>query len=343
MISIIIPVYNASEYLEACLNSALSQQADLEIVTVDDGSTDNSLHILNDFARKDTRVRVFSQQNAGPSAARNKAMDNAQGELLMFLDADDTLVPGCLSQLTQLQKAQSADLVIGRFEKRDLQGEVVTGHVNATEGLLTARQRGLLALDYLKAPNQHLTFAYAWGRLFKRELIEKHGIRLDEALHSYEDVVFNYDYLARCDTVVVSDVPTYRFLVRTDHSSLTFEFGNDPSRLLGYNHALSRIADYISAVAPDIDFRSDLANAVVSLTVIQGIRIGVNLNTDNFGVIYQTFANMLKEPLLQDSLNGYVAQSGHSQLIPFLMKRQWTLPTLLACASRGRKRYGTKS
>lgn len=92
-ISVIVPVYNAEKYLKTCLDSLISQTyTNFEVLCVDDGSTDHSLDILRFYEKKDNRIKVFIQENAGPAAARNKALQYASGNYISFVDADDYLV-----------------------------------------------------------------------------------------------------------------------------------------------------------------------------------------------------------------------------------------------------------
>jgi glycosyltransferase involved in cell wall biosynthesis len=114
-ISIIIPVYNAENYLEECLLS-ISQQTfgDFEILAINDGSTDRSLEILKKYQEKEPRLQVISQENKGVSAARNLGLENAQGEYITFVDADDWLHPETLEQYIEIAKKKS-DIVISQF------------------------------------------------------------------------------------------------------------------------------------------------------------------------------------------------------------------------------------
>lgn len=112
-VSIIVPVYDVEPYLEACLESALSQSmSDLEVVCVDDGSRDGSREILDAFAARDTRVRVICQANKGPSAARNAGLDAARGSVMMFLDGDDVLEPCACEAVCAAFDASDAEIVV---------------------------------------------------------------------------------------------------------------------------------------------------------------------------------------------------------------------------------------
>src|SRR5574344_1801991 len=113
LVSLIIPVYNTGEYLVECLDSCIRQTlSNIEIICVDDGSTDDSLKILNEYAKKDNRVRVFAQKNSGQSVARNKGMKLAEGKYIAFLDSDDSLNRCMLENLYNQANADNADITM---------------------------------------------------------------------------------------------------------------------------------------------------------------------------------------------------------------------------------------
>ena len=112
-ISIIVPVYNAEKYLEKCLDSLIGQTFEnIEILCVNDGSTDNSPAILHRYAKMDPRVHVFDRPNSGPASARNAGLDHARGKYLMFCDADDEYTPSMCQEMYQAITEQNVDLVM---------------------------------------------------------------------------------------------------------------------------------------------------------------------------------------------------------------------------------------
>lgn len=116
MVSVIVPVYNAEQTIRRCVASILDQQfTDLELLLVDDGSTDGSGAICDEFAARDARVTAIHQKNAGVSAARNHALDLAQGVYLQFLDSDDWITPDATRSLVRAAEAHRCDLVIADF------------------------------------------------------------------------------------------------------------------------------------------------------------------------------------------------------------------------------------
>ena len=117
-VSVILPVYNASDYLHQCMDSIVGQTLkDIEIICVDDGSTDNSLDILKEYEQKDKRVKVIQQKNAGAGAARNNGLSIATGEYLSFLDSDDFFEPDMLEKAYEKAKGSNAQIVVFRSDQ----------------------------------------------------------------------------------------------------------------------------------------------------------------------------------------------------------------------------------
>ena len=115
-ISVIVPVYNGEEFLSQCLDSILAQTLqDIEILCVNDGSTDNSLKILKGYAKKDKRIQIINQKNQGLSASRNNAMKIAKGEYLSFVDADDYINKQFLEELYNSAIKENADIALGNI------------------------------------------------------------------------------------------------------------------------------------------------------------------------------------------------------------------------------------
>ena len=174
MISIIVPIYNAERYLAACLDSLLSQsEKELQILLVDDGSTDGSLAIAKEYAAKDARIEVFHQSNAGQSAARNVGLQHAKGEFIAFVDADDKIAEDWCER--HLEAIEGADYI-------------QSGYLRVEDGQTLEPQ----------IPQNRYRFTSPCMRLYRRQTIE--GLRFTEGM-IYEDVVWSVDLWlsgARC-------------------------------------------------------------------------------------------------------------------------------------------------
>ena len=184
MISIIIPIYNAELYLVECLRSLQSQTyKNIEIILVDDGSTDNSRSICEKYAKRDQRIHLYSQENVGVSVARNKGLSVAKGNYICFVDADDVVAPDYLSHLMELSKDGSFPVCgYTRDEK-----EIGSG---------------------CKSVTQHPNI---WMMLFKRSIIQKNKIKFTEGCVRNEDTEFFINYLTYEQTIKVSQYRAYYY------------------------------------------------------------------------------------------------------------------------------------
>ena len=210
MISVIIPVYNNAPYLEACLDSVLAQSLrDIEVILVDDGSDDGSGDLCDDYACRDARVTVIHQPNAGPSAARNAALDVAQGEFIAFIDSDDVVHHRYLETLLQVIRQSQADVVQApyqivpdssrsRYDAQFLQ-QPLPGHFTQRE---LSSEDALLAMLY-----QQGTADSSPCKLFRRELFE--GMRFPVCFRVYEDLYLMAQLYPRIHRFVWIDLPLY--------------------------------------------------------------------------------------------------------------------------------------
>lgn len=200
-ISIIVPVYNTGGYLVRCLESLIAQTyQNIEIILVDDGSTDGSGAVCDDFARRDGRIRVIHQQNSGVSAARNAGLETSEGEYVFFLDSDDILPSDSLERL--LTEICPGGLVSGSM--RQLHGEVL-----CEDGLhLPDRRLSPEEMLYLLFHEDELGYqGFLWNKLFDLRLIREHGLRFNPAIRYNEDRLFVTQYLIHCTrAAMISDV-----------------------------------------------------------------------------------------------------------------------------------------
>lgn len=183
MVSIIIPVYNVERYLRRCLDSAANQTLrDIEIICVDDGSTDSSGVICDEYAARDERFIVIHQKNARQAAARNRALEIARGKYISFLDGDDLFEPDMAEHALKKALETDADVVrfyfryIGRYNGKPDKRLWFEGEINGS--LSTLRVFFLPGSD-------------VWARLWKREFLQKNNIKFQEDLPPWEDILFN--------------------------------------------------------------------------------------------------------------------------------------------------------
>lgn len=207
MISVIVPVYNTEKYLKRCIDSILSQTfIDFELLLIDDGSTDSSGTICDEYALKDVRIRVFHKENGGASSARNLGLDNAQGDWITFCDSDDFVYSDWLSNFDVDKNGRKYDIICQGIEcsKKFIETHNSNKYLFDFDGTITV---GLLSLY------EHFIVGYTVIKLFNREKIEQNNLRFDLKYNLREDEEFVLRYLNCCETMIsVSKVGYYYFV-----------------------------------------------------------------------------------------------------------------------------------
>lgn len=208
MISVIVPVYKVEKYLEKCVNSICSQSySDLEIILVDDGSPDSCGKICDEMALRDQRIRVIHQKNRGLSIARNAGLAIAQGKYVAFVDSDDTIENGAYLMLHNMIEDYDADIAIcgcRKVKEHELLKKVE--YPNYENVLLDNNKLWELIFGQLNNS--------ACNKLYKRSLIG--DLQFPEKVVHGEDLLFNIEYLAKCNIGVYNEAPVYNYLSRND-------------------------------------------------------------------------------------------------------------------------------
>ena len=247
LVSIIVPVYNVAPYLVEALDSVVNQSyVNLEIILIDDGSTDGSGDICDRYARKDQRIRVIHQKNRGLSAARNAGLDMMNGDAVAFLDSDDAYHPEFISSMTDAMIRGKADLVVCGFSVHHTVGEMTAN--NQTENVSRIRQGVYDRKGALRAYVEGTINSVAWNKLYKKELWD--GIRYPNG-HVYEDVDTTYKIVNACNTVWVLDKPLYMYRKRKGSITATYSPSNIRDRMSAQTRFLSFIRDNIPDVFDD--------------------------------------------------------------------------------------------
>ena len=231
LISIIIPVYNASEYLGQCLESVLGQSyQNLEVICVDDGSIDDSLEILYRYAKNDKRVKVITKQNEGVSIARNIALENVRGEYILFVDSDDWIDLYTCEIAIDYAQRKNYDVVMWTYS-RERQKESLDKHIyekdiefaskKEVRDKLHRRMVGILG-DELNKPENADALCTVWGKLYCADIIQKYNIRFYDIrkIGTYEDGLFNLDFFFYANSAIFINKPLYHYC-RTVRNSLT--------------------------------------------------------------------------------------------------------------------------
>lgn len=215
-VSVIVPVYNVAKYLEECLNSIINQTyKNIEIIIVNDGSTDNSLDIIEIFKNKDNRIKVISQENKGISEARNIGLKNTVGEFILYVDSDDYLELNCIKEAVDKINNDCSEMVIFNYTRVydcDVEGKSENVSLNLnTEKVYEGKDIAIMLL-------KNLTQGYVWNKLFrKRNLVEnkfefEKGRTIEDIYPIFKELInskkvsyinkYNYNYRQRSNSAV---------------------------------------------------------------------------------------------------------------------------------------------
>lgn len=214
-VSIIIPIYNVEKYLKDCLESVLEQTyPDLQIILVNDGSTDSSGSICDAYAAKDSRIRVVHKDNGGLSDARNAGLPLVDGQFILYLDSDDFLESAAIEDLMETQKKTDADIVLGNFfysfpayeypANPFHQADIVLDNKQAMEALVEGRIE-----------------TFAWGKLIRREIALKYLFPKGKV---FEDHFWTHYVFADAKKVALIPRPLVHYRQRDNSISFTFDF-----------------------------------------------------------------------------------------------------------------------
>lgn len=210
IISIIIPVYNVALFLRQCIQSIISQEGNIEVILVDDGSPDESPSICDEYAQKDNRIHVIHKQNGGVSSARNAGLDTAQGEWIWFVDGDDYIAENVLKRICQeIQERPNADLI-----------QMGMNYLYDDNRLVPQKIKLVDNLEKNKFLLQHITY-HNHRLLFKREIIEKNRLRFTQGLRVAEDQEFQLKYMMLCKTPI--QIPISAYIYRQREGSATHD------------------------------------------------------------------------------------------------------------------------
>lgn len=216
-ISIIIPVYNAEQYIERCIDSVIKQTYyNIEIILVDDGSNDSSNQIIKKYEREDSRIRLFHQNNQGVSAARNLGIREARGCWISFLDADDYLELNAFEKLYQYiaEERKKVDIVCYSYVE-DKDGKLSYMNNTGIKKICDAEDLYMHVFD-----NNNIS-GYIWNKMFRKDIIEKETIQFQKNIPMNEDLLFCAQYINKINKGMVIDIPYYYYFKHYGSASIT--------------------------------------------------------------------------------------------------------------------------
>lgn len=240
-ISIVMPVYNAGRYLQAAIQSVLNQKyTDFEIIAVNDGSKDNSLEILQSFS--DPRLHIINKENTGVSDTRNVAIENANGEYVCFLDADDCLSPDYLKRMYGTAKEKNADMVVCNY------------HTFRDKPNFDNNRNVAIRVENTKILVQAGVLTSAWTKLIKLSILSKYHILFDKNMTFGEDLFFCWKAYLASENIWMIDEKLYGY--RMTGVSATSKY--HPALYEKYKYAFFELKQFGRKISKDDEYAMDV-------------------------------------------------------------------------------------
>lgn len=349
-ISVIIPAYNVAGYIEHCLESILSQTfCDFEVIVIDDGSTDNTPQIIDEFAAKDSRIHPIHKVNEGVSIARNTGIKEARGEYILFFDGDDFVVPYCMEELYQLMKEKDADTILygyhryengkvkettlpifpeGMYQGADILSKLAIRFIGVSEEGVNQWLRGGENGLYVENPA-------LWRAMVSASIIRENQLIFDKNLKVGEDTVFITNYLSYAKKCYVHP-KCYYYLVTRETSTIYVYEQNPVAKLEGKQ----RLLDAREQLTKDVLNRRkfDISKYWAGTVLMSAVEIAFLMSKKNskYGFMqrYRLFLSYLKDVRVQRIIQEFqLEKQGGIKRIPFLfLKHKWYFLLFLSTA-----------
>ncbi|KAF5078554.1 Undecaprenyl-phosphate 4-deoxy-4-formamido-L-arabinose transferase [anaerobic digester metagenome] len=297
-VSVVIPVYNVEEYLKKCLNSVVNQTlSEIEVICVDDGSTDNSLQILEEYAEKDDRIRVISKENGGIASARNKGMEYATGEYIGFVDSDDWIELNMYEKLYENAKFYASDMVMCSAHRFDN----ITHELKYDMPYFTLERFDETFDDCVFNHNKTKDFFFdicvtPWNKLYKSEFLEEIGVKFHEGL-DFEDNTFFYEtYLKASKLSLVRD---FLYYYRISRSGSFITSANE--RFFDIVEMFDLTEDVLFKTGNHNTYLVAFSNLRISNTLWRYDQVAEKYKAKFFDIIKENFKKM--NPVCIDSLD----------------------------------------
>lgn len=278
LVSIIVPVYNAGEYLENCLDSLIGQTyQNIEIICVNDGSKDNCLRILQELSQRESRIHIIDKKNEGVSQARNAALKEVAGDYVMFVDADDWVDADTCEKVLQSAVADQADIVMWSYcsetNSRSSRKEIFPGKQVFTDFEVKEQlQRRFVGVvkEELAHPELADALCPVWGKLYKNELLD--GVEFIDLreIGTYEDGLFNLAVFGKANKVVYLPEYFYHYRRSTTESVTS---GYREELFMQWQNLFVRMRNYIDKNQLPEQYQEALRNRIAFS--IQGLGLNI--------------------------------------------------------------------
>lgn len=247
-ISIIVPVFNVEKYIKRCLNSLVNQTLkDIEIIIVNDGSTDNSLKICEEFKQKDDRIKIYSKENEGLGLTRNYGMDRAIGEYIAFLDSDDYIDIDFYENLYKNAKKNDVDVCFAEIKQVDSNNNIkIYDKIPFEEDKVMAKKvlYNILNVKNAKYKKSFMQMC-VWRSIYKLSVIKDYNIRfVSEREFISEDIIFNIDFLINANSAAFARNTYYYYCFNGKSLTNTYKEDRFNKDIILYNEVIRKLNEY---------------------------------------------------------------------------------------------------
>ena len=298
LVSIIVPIYNVEKYLRKCIDSILNQTLEnIEVILVNDGSTDNSGKIIDEYKVRDSRVIAIHKENGGQSSARNIGLDIAKGKYIGFVDSDDWIDKDMYNQLVKkIEKSQSDICVCGRILYSE--NDTLLNKIEVKNETIDFNKQSLGEYTVNKLFYNHTVVV--WNKIYKKDIIDTNKIRFKDVSYvGSEDALFNYSILCHVNKISSIDKVFYNQLERNGSTSRSYKYG--------YITRMSNLISSMHEYSKDIN-KENIGNEILPSILlfynqwsISQIKLYSN-ETER----YKILVNELKDGMSDDILRKYI-------------------------------------
>ena len=336
MISVIVPVYNVEKYLRKCVESILGQTyTDFELLLVDDGSPDGCPRICDEYAERDSRVRVIHKPNGGLISARNEGIRAARGSYVCILDGDDWALEGMLQFIhdTVAQSPEPPDMVL--FAAHNVYEDHMEETLNnVPEGYYGRKRLEKEIFPYLLTDTRSglqagVIQAHTWDKAFKRELIAEHYTR-EERIRVFTDVPMTYECLLHCSSAYICNEPLYMYN-KTNEGSIRAK-SRENLLTKSFYYLITYMREHMSGLGPEIDRQ---LNEYAAMLIIRTGKWRAETEPT-----LREAARRIKEGLNESEMLSFVTVKGlprKAGAVILLLKLHMYLPAMALCAARVRQ------
>ncbi len=303
MLSVIIPVYNVENYLNECLDSVTSQTLeDMEIICIDDGSTDNSPYILKEYQKKDSRIKIITKENEGQATARNLGIEEAQGEYIAFVDSDDFIEPTMFEKLYTKSKDNNLDIAMCKIATYDNQTEEIKDNVwYYMLGVFRDFDKDIFNHKDTREFTCHIAVT-PYNKIYKTTLLKENNILFPEGL-IFEDEKFFYDTYLRAKRVSIVDEFLYYYRINRKGSTVDTIKDNNFSDIVPISKL---IRETFKETDNYEDYKILLSNRFIHLQLARFTQTSQKYKENFFNLLKSDLEEVLADRTIYDNLESDV-------------------------------------